>query len=173
MPFTTVAERLKPESLYDRFVAFRESLGMEVLPLTGGDAPPYDVLAGAARRPAGWSACSPTATCPRAASTSSSSATTARMPAGPAPLALSTGAALLPVGALVHRRTAGGIGFHPEVPIAGTGVGTGDRATQAVADAFADGIARTRTTGTCCSGSGSTTCDGRTDPRRSGRGARQ
>src|SRR5262249_44312360 len=36
IPFTTVAERLKPESLYRRFVAYRESLGMEVLPLTGG-----------------------------------------------------------------------------------------------------------------------------------------
>lgn len=35
-PFTTVAERLKPEKLFDRFVAFRESLGMEVLALTGG-----------------------------------------------------------------------------------------------------------------------------------------
>lgn len=33
---TTVAERLRPESLYDRFVAYRESLGMEVLPLSGG-----------------------------------------------------------------------------------------------------------------------------------------
>ena len=33
---TTVAERLRPEELYDRFVAFRESLGMEILPLTGG-----------------------------------------------------------------------------------------------------------------------------------------
>ena len=29
--FTTVAERLKPESLYERFVAFREGLGMVVL----------------------------------------------------------------------------------------------------------------------------------------------
>ena len=38
VPFTTVAERLKPESLFDRFVAYRESLGMEVLPLTGGSA---------------------------------------------------------------------------------------------------------------------------------------
>ena len=38
-PFTTVAERLKPESLFDRFVAYREGLGMEVLPLTGGDGP--------------------------------------------------------------------------------------------------------------------------------------
>jgi phosphatidylinositol dimannoside acyltransferase len=33
---TTVAERLKPEELFEEFVAFRESLGMEILPLTGG-----------------------------------------------------------------------------------------------------------------------------------------
>ena len=31
--FTTVAERLKPESLYRRFVDYRESLGFEMLPL--------------------------------------------------------------------------------------------------------------------------------------------
>ena len=43
--FTTVAERLKPESLYDRFIEFRESLGFEVLPLTGGARPPMEVLA--------------------------------------------------------------------------------------------------------------------------------
>ncbi|HVQ88464.1 MAG TPA: phosphatidylinositol mannoside acyltransferase [Actinomycetes bacterium] len=36
LPLTTVAERLRPESLFDRFVAYRESLGMEVIPLTGG-----------------------------------------------------------------------------------------------------------------------------------------
>lgn len=40
MPFTTVAERLKPARLYDRFAAFRESLGMEVLALTGEKQPP-------------------------------------------------------------------------------------------------------------------------------------
>ena len=34
--FTTVAERLKPERLFERFLAYRESIGMEVLPLTGG-----------------------------------------------------------------------------------------------------------------------------------------
>lgn len=34
--FTTVAERLKPEALYDAFVDYRESLGFRVLPLTGG-----------------------------------------------------------------------------------------------------------------------------------------
>jgi KDO2-lipid IV(A) lauroyltransferase len=37
--FTTVAERLRPESVYEAFVRFREGLGMEVLPLTGGHSP--------------------------------------------------------------------------------------------------------------------------------------
>ena len=36
--FTTVAERVQPDSLYDRFVAFREGLGMEVLPASGGNS---------------------------------------------------------------------------------------------------------------------------------------
>ena len=38
---TTVAERLKPESLFERFVAYRESLGFEIFPLTGGEQPPF------------------------------------------------------------------------------------------------------------------------------------
>jgi phosphatidylinositol dimannoside acyltransferase len=37
--FTTVAERLRPESVYEAFLRFRQSLGMEVLPLTGGSSP--------------------------------------------------------------------------------------------------------------------------------------
>ena len=44
-PFTTVMERLKPEALYDRFVAFREGLGMEVLPASGGSVRAFGVLA--------------------------------------------------------------------------------------------------------------------------------
>ena len=39
MPVTTVAERLRPESLYDRFVGYREQLGMEVIALTGAGNP--------------------------------------------------------------------------------------------------------------------------------------
>jgi phosphatidylinositol dimannoside acyltransferase len=35
-PVAVVAERLQPESVYDRFVAFREGIGMEVLPASGG-----------------------------------------------------------------------------------------------------------------------------------------
>ena len=37
--FTTVAERLRPESVYESFLRFRRSLGFEVLPLTGGGSP--------------------------------------------------------------------------------------------------------------------------------------
>ncbi len=44
MPLTTVAERLKPEDLYRRFLAYRESLGMEILPTKGGGRPALDVL---------------------------------------------------------------------------------------------------------------------------------
>ena len=44
-PLTTVAERLKPESLFERFVAYRESLGFEILPLTGSDVSVFGVLA--------------------------------------------------------------------------------------------------------------------------------
>ncbi len=41
---TAVVERLKPESVYEKFVAFREGLGMEVLPASGG-ARPFGILA--------------------------------------------------------------------------------------------------------------------------------
>jgi phosphatidylinositol dimannoside acyltransferase len=42
--FTTVMERLKPESVYDKFVAFREGLGMEVLPASGGAVNAFGIL---------------------------------------------------------------------------------------------------------------------------------
>lgn len=41
---TTVMERLEPESVYERFLEFRQGLGMEVLPASGG-ASPFGVLA--------------------------------------------------------------------------------------------------------------------------------
>ena len=43
-PLVAIAERLKPEGLYRRFVEFREGLGMEVIPLTGAEKPPIDLL---------------------------------------------------------------------------------------------------------------------------------
>lgn len=42
--FTTVAERLKPEILFEAFVEFRNSLGFEVLAHQGGQTPPYERL---------------------------------------------------------------------------------------------------------------------------------
>jgi len=39
LPVSTVAERLRPESLYHRFVAYRAELGIEVHPLSGPDNP--------------------------------------------------------------------------------------------------------------------------------------
>jgi lauroyl/myristoyl acyltransferase len=38
-PLTTVVERLEPEEVFRDFLAFRESLGMTILPLTGGADP--------------------------------------------------------------------------------------------------------------------------------------
>ncbi|MFI1992791.1 phosphatidylinositol mannoside acyltransferase [Actinoplanes sp. NPDC020271] len=40
----TVQERLKPEAVFQKFMDYRESLGMRVLALTGGERPPLDVL---------------------------------------------------------------------------------------------------------------------------------
>lgn len=131
--FTTVAERLRPEQVYDRFVAFRESLGMEVLPLTGG-APPFELLAERLR--AGGTLC---LLADRDLSARGVDVTffgaAARMPAGPAALALRTGAVLLPV-TLSFRPDGWRAVFHPEV--AHTDV---RRMTQDLADAFARGIA--------------------------------
>jgi phosphatidylinositol dimannoside acyltransferase len=92
--FTTVAERLKPESLFQRFLAFREGLGFEVLPASGGDSR-FGVLAQRLR--AGGLVCL----------VSDRDVTgggievdffgePARMMGGPAALAVQTGAALLP-----------------------------------------------------------------------------
>jgi KDO2-lipid IV(A) lauroyltransferase len=96
-PFTTVAERLKPESLFDRFVAYRESLGMEVLALTGGQRAPADVLSERLR--AGRGVC---LVADRDLSRNGIEVQffgeATRMPGGPALLAATTGAALLPVG---------------------------------------------------------------------------
>jgi KDO2-lipid IV(A) lauroyltransferase len=39
MPVSTVAERLRPSSLFDRFVSYREGLGMEVIALGGAEDP--------------------------------------------------------------------------------------------------------------------------------------
>ncbi|MDV5144432.1 phosphatidylinositol mannoside acyltransferase [Streptomyces sp. SBC-4] len=140
VPFTTVAERLKPETLYDRFVAYRESLGMEVLPHTGGSA--FGTLARRLR--AGGLVC---LVADRDLSASGIEVTffgdTARMPAGPAILAQQTGALLLPVTLWYDETSVMRGRIHPpvDVPESGTRAEKTSVTTQALADAFATGIA--------------------------------
>ena len=145
-PFTTVAERLKPEKLFDRFVAVRERVGMEVLPLTGGGRNTFAVLMQRLR------AAKPL--CLVADREFGDGGVEvmffgepAMMPAGPASLALATGAALLP--AYLWYSDQGGPGgtwcgwIRDEI----TPPAEGDKRakiaamTQALADRFADGIA--------------------------------
>src|SRR6185437_8739868 len=89
---TTVAERLKPESVYERFLEFRGALGMEVLPTTGGPHP-FGVLAQRLR--AGKLVC---IVADRDLSDTGIEVDflgeKALLPAGPAALAVRTGAAL-------------------------------------------------------------------------------
>ena len=93
--FTTVAERLTPESLYDRFIAYRESLGFEVLPLTGGERPPMEVLAERLR--ANKFVClMADRDLTRSGVQVNFFGEPTRLPAGPARLAIETGAPLHP-----------------------------------------------------------------------------
>ncbi|MEU2669619.1 phosphatidylinositol mannoside acyltransferase [Streptomyces sp. NPDC007164] len=140
VPFTTVAERLKPETLYDRFVAYREGLGMEVLPHSGGAA--FGTLARRLR--AGGLVC---LVADRDLSASGVEVTffgnTARMPAGPALLAQQTGALLLPVTLSYDDTPVMKARIHApvELPESGDRTGKTSSMTQALADAFAVGIA--------------------------------
>jgi KDO2-lipid IV(A) lauroyltransferase len=141
-PFMTVAERLKPESLYNRFLAYRESLGFRVVPLTGGPRPSTEVLRE-------WLDESGV-TCLLVDRNLGSGGVpvdffgrTATMPGGGALLAAQTGAALIPT---VCQFTGKGwrLVFSPEIPVEGPGR-LKDRvggAMQSVADAFAESIAR-------------------------------
>jgi phosphatidylinositol dimannoside acyltransferase len=147
VPVVTVAERLRPERLYDRFVAYREGLGMEILPLTGGDRGLTDTLAQRLR--AGRLV-------PLLADRDLRSSGVevqllgepTRMPPGPAMLALRTGAALHPVSIWHEEPGDAGprprlvIRFHDEVPAATTGT-TREKVTamtQQVADVFGASI---------------------------------
>ncbi|MGW1195935.1 phosphatidylinositol mannoside acyltransferase [Streptomyces sp. NPDC002536] len=140
VPFTTVAERLKPETLYDRFVAYREGLGMEVLPHSGGSA--FGTLARRLR--SGGVVC---LVADRDLSSSGMEVSffgeATKMPAGPAMLAVQTGALLLPV-TLWYDRTPvqkGRVHAPLEVPATGTRAEKAAMLTQEMADAFASGIA--------------------------------
>jgi lauroyl/myristoyl acyltransferase len=148
-PVVTVAERLRPERLYERFLAYREGLGMEILPLTGGEGRVLDALSDRLRSAARL--------VPLVADRDLRSSgipvqllgEATKMPPGPALLALRTGAALHPVsiwyepdpdaGPRRHRLV---IHFHEEVspPTEGRTREKVTAMTQQVADTFGTAI---------------------------------
>jgi lauroyl/myristoyl acyltransferase len=134
--FTTVAERLKPESLYRRFIEYRESLGFEVIPLSGGEQPPFELLSERLR--ANKMVClMAERDLTRTGVEVDFFGEPTRMPAGSAKLAIHTGAALLPVHCW-YEGDESILEIHPELDCASGDVGV---ITQALADVFAVNIA--------------------------------
>ncbi|GAA5054430.1 hypothetical protein GCM10023318_29380 [Nocardia callitridis] len=137
--FATVAERLKPESLFERFVAYRESLGFEVFPLTGGEQPPFGLLATRLRENKVVCLMGERDLTGRGVPVTLCGART-WLPAGAAKLAEETGARLLPVHVwFTEADGREGWGMKVEAPVdISAGVSA---AAQAVADRFSANIA--------------------------------
>ncbi len=134
--FATVAERLKPESLFRRFVDYRESLGFEIFPLSGGEQPPFGLLAERLR--AGGIVCLlGERDIARHGVPVTFFGERTRMPAGSARLAIETGAGLLPVHHWFTDAPGSQITVSNEIDVS---VGV-EAATQALADTFAENIA--------------------------------
>lgn len=139
--FTTVAERLKPESVFQRFLAFRQGLGMEVLPTTGGGPHPFGVMAQRLR--AGKLVC---LVADRDLSDTGIAvdffAEKALFPAGPAALAVQTGAALMPVACWFVGQAEWGAHIYDEigVPAAGSRKEKIAAMTQSLAAVFEQAI---------------------------------
>jgi phosphatidylinositol dimannoside acyltransferase len=113
--FVTVVERLKPDSVFERWLKFRQSLGFEVVPTTGGPHP-FGVLAQRLR--AGKLAC---ILADRDLSDTGIEVDffgeKALMAAGSAVLAVRTGAALMPVTCRFIGDREWGAHVHEEIPV--------------------------------------------------------
>ncbi|MFD7846038.1 phosphatidylinositol mannoside acyltransferase [Nocardia sp. NPDC059764] len=138
--FSTVAERLKPESLFERFVEYRETLGFEVFPLTGGEQPPFPQLAERLR--------DNKIVCLMGERDITGKGVPVTffgedswLPAGAAKLAQDTGAALLPVHCWFTADADGREGWGMQVFEALDPAGGMAPATQALTDVFAANIA--------------------------------
>jgi lauroyl/myristoyl acyltransferase len=135
MPLTTVAERLRPERLYDEFVAYRASLGMEILPSGAGAT--FATLVDRVQRGRLVPLLSDR-DLTRSGVEVQLCGEAARMPRGPAELARRTGAPLVPV-TLHYEGHEMVLTFHDPVPHA-----EGDEGIvtmmQTVADRFTDGL---------------------------------
>jgi phosphatidylinositol dimannoside acyltransferase len=142
---TTVAERLRPEELYERFLEFRRGLGMEILPASGGSVDVFATLASRLKDGALVPLVADRDLSRRGVDVTLFGEAT-RMPAGPAALSLRTGAALVPAtlwyeGSEPDHRLV--VRFHDKVapPDGVRGAERVSQMTQAVADVFSAGIA--------------------------------
>jgi len=115
--FTTVAERLRPESVYEAFVRIRESLGMEVLPLTGNQGP-FGTLAQRLR--AGGLVCLVSDRDLKESGVEVEMFGERARIAATAALAVHTGAALMPVATWFEGED-WGAHIYPEIPVPETG----------------------------------------------------
>jgi KDO2-lipid IV(A) lauroyltransferase len=143
-PICTVAERLKPEGLFRRFLAFREGLGMEIVPLTGGGRPPLDLLLEKLAKGYVVPLLADRDLPGRGVEVDFFGARTT-MPPGPALLAIRSGSPLYAVDMWYERDAPVGQLYGPlEIPGPGAGP-LNERVrlvTQQLADRFAAGIAR-------------------------------
>lgn len=146
-PVTTVAERLRPEALYRRFLRYREALGMEILPATGAEDL-FGTLVRRLRR-GGFVPLLADRDLTASGVEVGLLGEPARMAAGPAALARASGAALFPVTLHCERLAGRGPGwgtvitFHDEVPVP-AGLPRAEQVaamTQACADVLGAGIA--------------------------------
>ena len=138
--FTTVAERLEPEAVFQKWLDFRQGLGMEVLPTTGGPHP-FGVMAQRLR--AGKLVC---LVADRDLSDTGVEVDffgeKALFPAGPASLAVQTGAALMPVACWFEGEDEWGAHIYDEIPVPAEGTRKEKAAamTQAMAAVFEGAI---------------------------------
>lgn len=134
------AERLKPESVFQKFLAFRQSLGMEIVPTSGGPHP-FGVMAQRLR--AGKLV---SIVADRDLSDTGVEVEffgeKALLPAGPAALAVQTGAALMPVSCWFAGKAEWGAHVYQEIPVPASGTRKEKIAamTQALAAAFEQAI---------------------------------
>ncbi|HSV39267.1 MAG TPA: phosphatidylinositol mannoside acyltransferase [Nocardioidaceae bacterium] len=133
MPVVAVAERLRPQRVYDEFVAFRRSIGMEILGLDEPDTMARLVAAVEQRK----------LICLLSDRDLTGSGIEvdllgrrANLPAGPALLARKTGAAVIPASFAYAGRDLE-MTFYPPVD-----AGRPSHMMQAVADRFSEGIRR-------------------------------
>lgn len=135
--FATVAERLEPESLYQRFLDFREGLGFTIYPHTGGPTPPLDALR--EYLSGGGIVCLPgERDLRRTGVPVTFFGEQTRMPAGAARLAVETGAPLLVAQFWYADEETMRVRITPPIDVS-DGI---EPAVQAMADLFAEGIAR-------------------------------